>query len=106
MAERDAAPARVFANTLPGDAGAPPGVTRDPCQELADRRFSRFGKRVKQSAARRWLNAAGGAPSGGCMAKSMRHIRNGPAPPGAPSPSPHASGVEIRRENEVVRLGE
>jgi hypothetical protein len=78
MAERDAAPARVFANTLPGGAGAPPGVTRDPCQELADRRFSRFGKRVKQSAARRRTNVADGAPRGGREVKASRHNKERP----------------------------
>jgi hypothetical protein len=42
MAERDAAPARVDTqSTLPGGVGAPPGVTTDPRQELADRRLSR-----------------------------------------------------------------
>jgi hypothetical protein len=52
-----------------GGAGAPPGVTRDPCQELADRRFPLVGRRVKQSAARRRKeNAADGAPRGGRMA--------------------------------------
>jgi hypothetical protein len=58
MAERGAAPAGWFASQHSGGAGAPPGVTRDPCQELADRRFSRFEKRVKQSAARHRINVA------------------------------------------------
>ena len=38
MVEQDAAPAGRRRTLLlhPGGAGAPPGVTRDPCQELAD----------------------------------------------------------------------
>ena len=39
MAERDAAPAAWFASQYSGGAGAPPGVTKDPCQELADVRL-------------------------------------------------------------------
>ena len=41
MVEQGAAPAGEASQaTHSGGAGAPPGVTRDPCQELADRRFS------------------------------------------------------------------
>jgi hypothetical protein len=76
-----------FASSHSGGAGAPPGVTRDPCQELADRRFSLVGKRVKQSAARHRINVARRcAERRLCLSNGTRHTRNGPALPGAPSP--------------------
>jgi hypothetical protein len=34
--EQDAAPAVCLASTAPGGAGAPPGDTTIPCEELAD----------------------------------------------------------------------
>ena len=49
-------PRRSLASSVPGGAGAPPGVTRDPCQELADD----LGRntQAKSAARRRSENAA------------------------------------------------
>ena len=90
---------------LPGGAGAPPGTTRGPCQELADdrkvysKRFSvastlvRTGKRgtYGESAARRSNKRRDGAPKG--AARPHKGCEpNGFALFGAPFPSSFAMG--------------
>src|SRR5262245_11360891 len=47
-----------LANRLPGGAGAAPGDTRTPCQELADGRRAKLPRRTKSAARRRSENAA------------------------------------------------
>ena len=70
-----------FAATHSGGTGAPPGVTMDPRQELADRMW-----RARENPSPRQTlrearpgdrkNAADGAPRGGCVVQATQHHKD------------------------------
>ena len=71
-----------FAATHSGGTGAPPGVTMDPRQELADRIWrARANASLRQNILREARpgdrkNAADGAPRGGCVVQATQHHKD------------------------------
>ena len=99
--------------------GLRPRLLKGLCQELADRRFPfrREAREAKRGPASEGERCSRQVPDGASFSGAARReaamvaqadmaSRNGPALPGAPSPSPHSSGAELRRENEEAWLFE
>ena len=77
MMEPDAVPAGRRRTLLlhPGGAGAPPGVTRDPCQELAD-----GGRVARLSRLQGVASLRGPSLKKPKTPAPTRHRKRGPAP--------------------------
>jgi hypothetical protein len=83
-------PRAGFADRPPGGAGAPPGVTTDPCEELADDPGQSPGRKARPGAGDAKLSRLArhrdGAPQGAACPQGTR-LSGSVAPSGAPSPS-------------------